>query len=471
MSDNRRPEHLAAGCLAWLRRIWEWLLRYFGRHPSSGGEPPLPGISIENLIERHKVPVDNPGRGNGIPRVELEVVRGDSAMSSLIAAGEIVVHRGQLDNPAVVETFRRGAFRRIDPPGGADELCQFARFRSANVRGTALIELVNDLRASGVDAGGNWVMAFGGHITMKAGGGPDFAPPGVDLAALEAIAAKRRRDTDRRVTIAVVDTGVNRGGWSKDFLQPIVEDDANRDVLDVINAVSGQSGPDGFLDAGAGHGTFVCGLLRQFAPSADVVVYRALDTDGIGHDEAIACAILRAVADAASAERALVINLSLGGCTDGDKPPAAIAHAVDAATHAGAVVVAAAGNESSPRPAWPAALPGVLAVSSIDAGGDPSAFANFGWWVDFATVGEGAVSTFVAGRESPAFSATPDDWTGQQEPVAQWAGTSFSAPKLAAAVANLLLDGKSGPDAVADLRARGSVLKGYGTALTDDLLP
>jgi hypothetical protein len=42
---------------------------------------------------------------------------------------------------------------------------------------------------------------------------------------------------------------------------------------------------------------------------------------------------------------------------------------------------------------------------------------------------------------------------------------------LAAAVANLLLDGKSPLDAVADLRGRGQVLKGYGTALTDDLLP
>ncbi len=306
---------------------------------------------------------------------------------------------------------------------------------------------------------------------MKAGGGPELPPPGVGGATLQEAAARRRRDTDRRVTVAVIDTGVNRGGWAKDFLQPIVEDDTNRDVLDVINAVSGQSGPDGFLDAGAGHGTFVCGLVRQFAPSADVVVYRALDTDGIGHDEAISCAILRAVADATSAERALVVNLSLGGFTDGDKPPAAIAHAVEAATSAGAVVVAAAGNEASPRPAWPAALPGVVAVTSLDTAGRPSAFGNFGWWVDFATVGEGAVSTFVAGRESPEFDVEPDDWRGQDEPVALWEGTSFAAPKLAAAVANLLLDGKSPLDAVADLRSRGPVLKGYGTALTDDLLP
>src|SRR4029077_6580282 len=123
------------------------------------------------------------------------------------------------------------------------------------------------LRAAGVDAGGNWIMPFGGHITMKAGGGPSAAPASVDAATVEAVAAKHRRDTDRRVTVAVIDTGVNRGGWAKDFLQPIVEDDTNRDVLDVINAVSGQSGPDGFLDAGAGHGTFVYGLVRQFAPS------------------------------------------------------------------------------------------------------------------------------------------------------------------------------------------------------------
>jgi hypothetical protein len=303
MSDDYRREQLGAGCVAWLGRLWNRVLRYLRiRTDSDDHKPLLPGISIENLIERHQAPVDDPGPGNGIPRVALEVVRSDTALSSIIAAGEIVVHRGQLENSATVALLQRGRFRRIDPPGGPDELCQFARFRSPNLRGVALIELVNDLRAAGVDAGGNWIMAFGSHITMKAGGGPEFAPPGVDRAALELVAAKHRRDTDRRVTVAVIDTGVNRGGWANDFLQPIAEDPANRDVLDVIN-VNGQSGPDGFLDAGAGHGTFVCGLLRQFAPSADVVVYRALDTDGIGHDEAISCAVMRAVADATRAKR------------------------------------------------------------------------------------------------------------------------------------------------------------------------
>jgi hypothetical protein len=77
----------------------------------------------------------------------------------------------------------------------------------------------------------------------------------------------------------------------------------------------------------------------------------------------------------------------------------------------------------------------------------------------------------VAGRESPDFDTTPEDWTGQPKPVASWQGTSFAAPKVAAAVANLLLDGKSALDAVADLRSRGPVLKGYGTALTDQSLP
>lgn len=471
MSDDRRREQLAAGCLAWLRKLWERLLRLLGKGAQTEEHEPPAGITVENVIGRHSLPVDNPGPGNGIPRVAIEVVRENTATPALIAAGEIVVRQDQLDSPVVADILHRGGFRRIDPPGGADDVCRFARFRSATARGTDLIELVNDLRAGGVDAGGNWIMPFGGHITMKAGGGPEYVPPGVTAAVLEEAAAARRRDTDRRVMVAVIDTGVNRGGWANGFLEPVVEDDTNRDVLDVINATVGKAGPDGFLDAGAGHGTFVCGLVRQFAPSAAVVVYRALDTDGIGHDEAIACAVLRAVADAGRTETPLVINLSLGGFTDADKPPAAIAHAVEAAVAAGAVVVAAAGNEASPRPAWPAALPGVLAVTSIDGSGRPSLFGNFGWWVDFAAVGEGTTSTFVAGRESPDFDTTPEDWTGQPQPIASWRGTSFAAPKVAAAVANLLLDGKSPGDAVADLRSRGPVLKGYGTALTDQSLP
>jgi Subtilase family len=471
MSENRRGEQLAAGCVAWLRRLWEWLLGLLGKGGAAEGDTPEPGITIENVIKRHAAPVDDPGPGNGLPRVALEVVRDDTATPSLIAAGEIVVRRDQLGDPAVGAIFAKGGFVPIETPGGVDDVCQFARFRSAGARGNVLIELVNDLRAAGVAAGGNWIMPFGGHITMKAGGGPERAPAGVNLVALESVAARHRRESGRPVTVAVIDTGVNRGGWADDFLEPVAEDDTNRDVLDVINAVSGKGGPDGFLDAGAGHGTFVCGLVRQFAPSAKVVVYRALDTDGIGHDEAISCAVARAVADVSGTETALVLNLSLGGFTDGDKPPVAIAHAVDAATAAGAVVVAAAGNEASPRPAWPAALPGVLAVSSLDGAGRPSTFGNFGWWIDFATVGEGAVSTFVAGRESPEFDVTPEDWSGQPEPVALWQGTSFAAPKLAAAVANLLMDGMSPEEAVTELRSRGTVLKGYGVALTDDLLP
>ena len=143
---------------------------------------------------------------------------------------------------------------------------------------------------------------------------------------------------------------MNRGGWAKDFLQPIVEDDTHRDVLDVINAVSGSSAPDGFLDAGAGHGTFVCGLVRQFAPSADVVVYRALDTDGIGHDEAISCAVLRAVADAQRTETPLVINLSLGGFTGRGQPPSAIAMPL-MRDERRAVVFRGTKQGSQPRPA------------------------------------------------------------------------------------------------------------------------
>src|SRR5258706_12826802 len=112
MSDDHRREQFAAGCVARLRQLWQRVLRYLRvRTDSDAHTPPLPGISIENLIERHKAPVDDPGPGNGIPRVALEVVRSDTALSSIIAAGEIVVHRGQLDHSATIALLRRGRFR------------------------------------------------------------------------------------------------------------------------------------------------------------------------------------------------------------------------------------------------------------------------------------------------------------------------------------------------------------------------
>ncbi len=112
------------------------------------------------------------------------------------------------------------------------------------------------------------------------------------------------------------------------------------------------------------------------------------------------------------------------------------------------LVVAPAGNEGSTNPHYPAALnyafpkslyKNVIGVASLDAKRhDLSKFSNHGKWVRCSTVGEGIVSTFlpvkhVTCEEDTPVTARPvkdfsDGW-------ATWNGTSFAAPKVAAAVA------------------------------------
>jgi len=98
------------------------------------------------------------------------------------------------------------------------------------------------------------------------------------------------------------------------------------------------------------------------------------------------------------------------------------------------VVVAAAGNDASDRPFWPAALKDVVAVAALaqqaaGAEAERASFSNYGWWVDAAAPGEKIASSFLThGREDG------EEFHG----YAMWSGTSFAAPYVAGKIAALI---------------------------------
>ncbi|MFE5690113.1 S8 family serine peptidase, partial [Streptomyces sp. NPDC056512] len=125
-----------------------------------------------------------------------------------------------------------------------------------------------------------------------------------------------------------------------------------------------------------GHGTHVAGIIAGraaekggvtgVAPGADLLAYKVMDDAGAGYTSDIVAGI-EAATDPANPHRADVINMSLGGYGDGRDP---LGLAATAATKAGVVVVASAGNEGpgSGTVGTPAAADGVIAVGASVSG-------------------------------------------------------------------------------------------------------
>ena len=184
----------------------------------------------------------------------------------------------------------------------------------------------------------------------------------------------------------------------------------------------------GRLDQQAGHGTFITGIVRQLCPDAVVHHRGVLTSYGDGDDASVIAAVQRALRATPGGIDIVVMAFGTYG-TDDEPPPMAAAIGRLLRT---AVVVASAGNDGTARKYFPAALPGVIAVGALDADGR-AAFSNFGSWVDACTPGVDVVSTFFTDFDDrcQCCGSVVQEFRGW----ASWSGTSFSAPKVAGALA------------------------------------
>ncbi len=282
------------------------------------------------------------------------------------------------------------------------------------------------------------------------GGGPATTPQPLRAAPSAPKAAGSAR---RQVTVAVLDTGIAAHPWF-----PAGSWAANEDVVDD----EPDENNDYRLDAQAGHGTFVAGVVRQHAPDAALIVDRVLSSDGVCDELQLLRALRRLgrrVRDTGA--RVDVVNLSLGAYTLDDRPPAQVSRAIRD-LGADAVVVAAAGNAGSDRPFWPAALDHVVGVGarSAEDGDSRAEFSNHGDWVDVWAEGEHVASSFLVfdGPLPKTANIDPDCFTG----FATWSGTSFAAPRVAAEIAR-----RSAEQDVPAARVQAEAVASFGFAPHD----
>lgn len=286
---------------------------------------------------------------------------------------------------------------------------------------------------------------YWGHLSgrQKAGQRQTVAIKPIDLASRDLVLRRlygaRTLQDGAGIRVAVIDSGIARdhpclpnvtGGAN------LVLDETLKDPK--AGAVWWPVAPDDT------HGTHVAGILGArpapgialsgLAPGVELRSYRVFPGDG---RKAMNYDIMKAI-DRAVADGCVVINLSLGSATQDD----AVAEAIAAANRAGALVVAAGGNQHRSPVSYPAALQDCVAVAAMGVrrtfpgtstekadiaepyGTDPrefvAAFSNAGQEIDLIAPGVGVVSTLPGGGFGPM------------------SGTSMACPVVSAAAARLL---------------------------------
>jgi thermitase len=186
------------------------------------------------------------------------------------------------------------------------------------------------------------------------------------------------------VMIAVLDTGIDKD-----------HPELSRQVAAEINFTDSPTSNDVY-----GHGTHVAGIIvadNYDANTAGLVSgfrlmnVKVADDQGRCRAEVVAAGIVWAVDHGAD-----IINISL----ELKEPSVVLREAVEYAWNHGAIIVAAAGNDGSELPTYPAYYEECIAVAAITEDDQLVPLSNHGYWVDVAAAGHDILSTLPDNRYS-----------------------------------------------------------------------
>jgi len=162
-----------------------------------------------------------------------------------------------------------------------------------------------------------------------------------------------------------------------------------------------------------------------------------------------------------------VINLSLGG--GGFSQTAQ--DVFTAARAAGVIVVAAAGNDSTSAPSFPASYAGVVSVAAVDLNRNPAWYSNFGPLVDIAAPGgDTSADRNADGYADGVLSTLADDSVSPTVFVyAFYQGTSMATPHVSGVFALMRsVDPTISPATIDTLLSQGKLTEDIGAPGRDD---
>lgn len=212
-----------------------------------------------------------------------------------------------------------------------------------------------------------------------------------------------------QVKVAVIDSGIDRN-----------HPDLKGSIIKSTNMMNPMNPTVPYL-----HGTHVAGIIAAkkgngiggygMDPNAKILSYDVSDGSMYIFDYTIANAISKAVDQGAD-----IINLSLGS----PSTSYVLQDAVEKAINKGVVVVAAAGNEASDEPSYPADYEGVISVGSVNSHKKLSSFSSYGASTDLVAPGENIYAPYYDDQKKSTF--------------AYLSGTSMASPAVAGVAALLL---------------------------------
>lgn len=379
----------------------------------------------EWYVVREDVPVPelDPDRSTSAPP---HSIRDDDSLR-LVATDKVTIPGRGLDLPAIVAAL----------PGQLS-LAETARFGDTvvlAVSGGTAQEVLAALPGRGLSELG-LIHAYGpGDGPFKTAFPVKSGHAGTAREAVAPLPEPADPGGPDRPVVAILDGGIGDHPWFVNDERTTSPEIVTPGAGSQASTVEGEPGPF------AGHGTFVAGVIRQYAPGAEIVSHQVMDRHGTFWEGAVVASLQALVKRVASGERLDVVCLAFGYycATPGtDRHTRELAQLLGELGENDVEVVVSAGNDSTDCPSFPAALahfgspkPDVplVAVGALNPDGSPAGYSNHGDWVGEKAVGTAVVSTIPKGFATEKASSEPTEFNDKNlaSGFATWGGTSFAA--------------------------------------------